>query len=209
MPKNPNRKTVPQRIRFEVLQRDGFRCRYCGAEPDQKALRVDHLVPLDKGGTDDADNLVTACDDCNGGKGSKLLPIGNNGKSAKPGNREKSGKSKKANQTSWKPGQSGNLNGRPKLGEDQLEARRQAQAILDAHTPDAAWAAVDMITHFDPKTRAAGIANILDRSGLKGVNRHELTGKDGAPLGGPDLSKLSDAELKAYRALVAKTEPTK
>lgn len=104
----------------------------------------------------------------------------------------------------FKPGQSGNPNGRPKLSDDQLAARRQAQAILDAHTPAAAWAAVDLITHSDPKARAAGIANILDRSGLKGVDRLELTGANGGPVEF-DLTKLTDTEARAFNAYLKKT----
>jgi hypothetical protein len=59
---------IGKRLRFEVLKRDGFRCRYCGASPVGALLQLDHVVPQSKGGTDDAANLVTACRDCNSGK---------------------------------------------------------------------------------------------------------------------------------------------
>lgn len=61
---------VTKRTRFEVLRRDGFRCRYCGATPDETELTVDHVVPVALGGGDKADNLVAACKDCNAGKAS-------------------------------------------------------------------------------------------------------------------------------------------
>ncbi len=57
-----------KRLRFEILKRDNFTCRYCGATPLDRPLHVDHVVPESKGGTDDPANLIAACKDCNGGK---------------------------------------------------------------------------------------------------------------------------------------------
>jgi hypothetical protein len=63
------REYIPSSVRFYVLQRDGFSCRYCRRGPaDGSILELDHIVPHSKGGTDDADNLVTACQECNRGK---------------------------------------------------------------------------------------------------------------------------------------------
>ncbi len=61
---------VTKRTRYEVLRRDGFRCRYCGATPAEAELRVDHVTPRALGGSDKPDNLVAACHDCNAGKAS-------------------------------------------------------------------------------------------------------------------------------------------
>ena len=47
--------------RYEALKRDGFKCRHC---PSRKDLQVHHIVPLEKGGTDDLSNLLTLCDEC-------------------------------------------------------------------------------------------------------------------------------------------------
>lgn len=55
-------------LRFEILTRDGYRCRYCGASAQTATLHIDHVLPKAKGGRDDAANLVTACSDCNHGK---------------------------------------------------------------------------------------------------------------------------------------------
>lgn len=64
-----SRKSISKRLRFAVLERDGFRCRYCGADPaDGAKLHIDHRLPVSKGGQNDFDNLVTACADCNLGK---------------------------------------------------------------------------------------------------------------------------------------------
>jgi len=59
---------VSKRIRYEVLRRDNFACRYCGGKAPDVALTVDHVVPVALGGSDDPSNLVTACGPCNSGK---------------------------------------------------------------------------------------------------------------------------------------------
>lgn len=61
---------VSKRLRFEVLRRDGFACRYCGAKAPDVRLVVDHVIPESLGGKTEAGNLVAACDDCNSGKAS-------------------------------------------------------------------------------------------------------------------------------------------
>lgn len=61
---------ISKRLRFEVLRRDGFRCTYCGAEPKDRELHVDHVIATALGGTDSPENLTTACEPCNNGKSS-------------------------------------------------------------------------------------------------------------------------------------------
>lgn len=61
------------RLRFTVMERDGFTCRYCGANGPGVKLHVDHIVAVANGGTNDLSNLVTACQDCNLGKGARHL----------------------------------------------------------------------------------------------------------------------------------------
>lgn len=61
---------VSPKRRGEVLARDSFTCVYCGRKPPEVILHADHKVSVKDGGTDDLENLVTACDKCNGGKGS-------------------------------------------------------------------------------------------------------------------------------------------
>lgn len=59
----------PNGRRFRILQRDEFQCRYCGRRArDGVRLEVDHIVPRARGGSDNDDNLVTACHECNSGK---------------------------------------------------------------------------------------------------------------------------------------------
>lgn len=59
---------VSKRLRYEILRRDEFRCRYCGAPASDTELQVDHVVPTSLGGPTDPTNLVAACVDCNIGK---------------------------------------------------------------------------------------------------------------------------------------------
>lgn len=51
--------------RFKVLERDNFRCQYCGKNGKDVSLEVDHIIPKAKGWTDDFDNLITCCRECN------------------------------------------------------------------------------------------------------------------------------------------------
>lgn len=48
--------------------RDNFCCVYCGSRAPIAVLEVDHRIPRASGGSDDDDNLVTACWSCNRGK---------------------------------------------------------------------------------------------------------------------------------------------
>lgn len=70
------RDPIPKQLRFRVLQRDGFRCVYCGRSPrDGAMLHLDHVVPVAAGGETTEDNLITACDACNLGKSaSSVIP---------------------------------------------------------------------------------------------------------------------------------------
>ncbi len=56
------------RLRFLILKRDGFKCRYCGKTGDEAPLEVDHMIPRVQGGETTAENLITSCRDCNRGK---------------------------------------------------------------------------------------------------------------------------------------------
>ena len=67
------RKPLPKKVRFEVLKRDRFTCQYCGRKAPDVVLHVDHIHPVADGGIDDMTNLVTACSECNLGKGARLL----------------------------------------------------------------------------------------------------------------------------------------
>lgn len=60
---------ISKALRYQVMRRDGHACTYCGARPPDARLVIDHVVPVALGGSDSPDNLTTACNDCNSGKG--------------------------------------------------------------------------------------------------------------------------------------------
>ena len=67
---------IPYRVslpltRRTVLARDHYTCQYCGRQPRRKELTVDHVLPRSRGGETTWENVVTACQRCNGRKGSR------------------------------------------------------------------------------------------------------------------------------------------
>ena len=70
-----DRRKLSKKTRFDVFKRDGFTCQYCGQKPPAVVLEVDHVVPVCEGGGDDEANLLTACFDCNRGKGAGSLNV--------------------------------------------------------------------------------------------------------------------------------------
>jgi len=90
-------------IEKQVMARDGYRCRFCGSRVIVKEARkafvkalptvarwgrtngechfglavlaasIDHLVPFQRGGNNDLDNLVTTCNPCQFGRVHWLL----------------------------------------------------------------------------------------------------------------------------------------
>lgn len=72
------RKPIGARLRAMVLERDGFRCKRCGRGAcDGEQMRIDHIVPIAQGGTNDESNLQVLCETCNLGKGARREPIDN------------------------------------------------------------------------------------------------------------------------------------
>jgi 5-methylcytosine-specific restriction endonuclease McrA len=49
---------ITKRLRFEILRRDDFACRYCGGKAPDIELTVDHVTPKALGGTDEPTNNV-------------------------------------------------------------------------------------------------------------------------------------------------------
>ena len=68
---------IPNRVFWAVLERDGYRCVYCGVclcyddEYEDDNVEIDHKLPISKGGTSDFDNLQATCGHCNARKGAK------------------------------------------------------------------------------------------------------------------------------------------
>ena len=59
-------------IRWQVFQRDHWKCVSCGrGSGDDAIIHVDHIIPRSKGGRDALDNYQTLCDSCNLGKSNR------------------------------------------------------------------------------------------------------------------------------------------
>jgi hypothetical protein len=74
IPFSGKRMPISPKLRFDVFKRDGFACVYCGAHPPE-LLEIDHICPVSDDGTNEIDNLVTACFRCNRGKAANALSI--------------------------------------------------------------------------------------------------------------------------------------
>jgi hypothetical protein len=62
--------------RLAIYMRDDFSCMYCGRDlhsADAADVTLDHLVCRSHGGSNEADNLVTACRSCNSARGAKSV----------------------------------------------------------------------------------------------------------------------------------------
>lgn len=56
------RETIPDRVRREAFERDGWKCVRCGSTDK---LRIDHKWPHIRGGNRELSNLETLCESCN------------------------------------------------------------------------------------------------------------------------------------------------
>ena len=66
------------KTRARVWERAGHRCEYCQLHQDDSPLallHVEHILPRFHGGSDEPDNLVLACIDCNLHKGTNLTGL--------------------------------------------------------------------------------------------------------------------------------------
>ena len=63
--------------RFKVLERDNFRCQYCWKNGKDVSLEIDHIIPKSKGWTDNFDNLITCCRECNSWKWNDIVWVSN------------------------------------------------------------------------------------------------------------------------------------
>lgn len=63
-----SQRQISQHVSWQVFRRDGYKCRYCGA--DDVPLTVDHLVTWEEGGPTETENLLSSCKRCNNKRGS-------------------------------------------------------------------------------------------------------------------------------------------
>ena len=69
--KHITKREPDDRLKVQVLMRDGNRCRICGAKCDGgiHKLHFDHIIPWAKGGETTLDNLQVLCSECNAALG--------------------------------------------------------------------------------------------------------------------------------------------
>lgn len=67
------RTSISDNQKKKVFERDNYTCQYCGRKGTDADLQLDHLEPFSRGGTNDEDNLITACGKCNIQKREKIL----------------------------------------------------------------------------------------------------------------------------------------
>jgi hypothetical protein len=63
-------RSISDKLRRQILERNGYTCQVCGAgsgeeslcEPGKKCrLQIDHIIPISQGGTDEEHNLRAVC----------------------------------------------------------------------------------------------------------------------------------------------------
>lgn len=59
------RKPLSKQIRQQVYDKCHGHCAYCGCDLAYKDMQVDHILAVGRGGTNELDNLLPACRQCN------------------------------------------------------------------------------------------------------------------------------------------------
>ena len=65
---NNKRKKLSPNLRLKILERDNFKCVFCGIDSDSTHLQIDHIKPIRDGGENKESNLRVLCQDCNTGR---------------------------------------------------------------------------------------------------------------------------------------------
>lgn len=68
--RDPIRYATPLQ-RAVILLRDGLSCQYCGKSLVGKQWNAEHVIPWNRGGETEVENLVVACRVCNKAKGNR------------------------------------------------------------------------------------------------------------------------------------------
>lgn len=62
--KKTKRESLKKDKRFEILQQQMYKCNMCLNPFGTLSFDVDHIIPLEQGGTNDIDNLQALCESC-------------------------------------------------------------------------------------------------------------------------------------------------
>lgn len=68
-PEKPSPRYIPPEVRINVWNRNGRKCKRCGAEED---LEFDHIIPVAKGGSNTENNIELLCKSCNRKKSDRI-----------------------------------------------------------------------------------------------------------------------------------------
>lgn len=64
-------RAIPGSVRYQVLKRAGTKCESCGIDNSKRAIEVDHIHPVSKGGKSELANYQALCYVCNSQKSNK------------------------------------------------------------------------------------------------------------------------------------------
>jgi hypothetical protein len=70
----PSKRKSMTKIKLRMLEKNR-RCAWCNCELTAETATVDHVIPLSRGGLDNANNRVLACQPCNQKRGNAMPEI--------------------------------------------------------------------------------------------------------------------------------------
>jgi hypothetical protein len=70
--KKDSRKSNSRRKRVTLIRQKGNRCHWCQCELTVDTSTIEHVVPLARGGLDNANNRVLSCKPCNHARGHNM-----------------------------------------------------------------------------------------------------------------------------------------
>jgi hypothetical protein len=69
----PQKRNVSNSVKQAIRKEYKYKCQYC-KDTETKAIHIEHIISLDKGGSNDLENLTLACERCNLKKASLNMP---------------------------------------------------------------------------------------------------------------------------------------
>ena len=64
--------TVTLKFEQELLEKQNYKCAYCGVDLNVTGKHLDHIIPISRGGLHTANNVHWTCPKCNTSKNNKL-----------------------------------------------------------------------------------------------------------------------------------------
>lgn len=65
--------SIPHSLKSQVLNKEEWKCHYCGVLLTPRTATIDHVYPRSRGGETVLDNLVAACQECNLIKADRII----------------------------------------------------------------------------------------------------------------------------------------